>query len=222
MDTLILSKGMPSKSAFMSSTLSTATPALPYVSHHSRVIGVVSTMCRKVESHRQSGLTGSKVSAVKRITFSRGRESGVLTDRPRFLHVHRRIRPAQEKGPLRPCSQDAHSPRHHPACRTTPPESVRWSATQGPWPSDPPLAGPQRATGTRARRNLEYSSSDLFCSQSKPMVNRREKLCRIGSHVNELIHPLRPVHFHVLARMTGENQKRRKLEALDRLRDGRD
>jgi hypothetical protein len=80
----------------MSSTLSTATPGLADVTDHARMIRVIATVRCEVEGYRNALTAGGKRLAVERIGFLGGRKAGVLADRPRPAHVHRRLRAAHE------------------------------------------------------------------------------------------------------------------------------
>ncbi len=68
------------------------------VALHPRVVAVVAAVGGEVEGDRQALLAGGQVAAVERVGLLGGREPGVLADRPRLVHVHRRVRAAQERG----------------------------------------------------------------------------------------------------------------------------
>ena len=68
-----------------------------HVAHDARMVGVVAAVRGQVERYGQSLLSRSEVAAVKRVRLLGGRETGVLTDRPRAHHVHRAVRAAQER-----------------------------------------------------------------------------------------------------------------------------
>ena len=67
------------------------------VAHYARVIGVVAAVCRQVECHRQTLLSGSQVAAIECVGLFGRRETGVLADGPGTHHVHRRIGAAEER-----------------------------------------------------------------------------------------------------------------------------
>ena len=64
----------------------------PHVARHPGVVGVVAAVGGEVERDREPLLAPSEVATVERVGFLRGREPGVLADRPRLVDVHRRIR----------------------------------------------------------------------------------------------------------------------------------
>ena len=68
------------------------------VAHYARVIGVVAAVRSQVEGHRKTLLAGGEVTAVECVGLLGGRETGILADRPRTHHVHRRIGAAEERG----------------------------------------------------------------------------------------------------------------------------
>ena len=65
------------------------------VADHARVVAVVAAVRGQVERDRQALLPHREVAPVERVRLGRGREAGVLPDRPRLVDVHRRVRPAQ-------------------------------------------------------------------------------------------------------------------------------
>ena len=69
--------------------------SLTHIAHYTRMIGVVTTMRRKVERYRKTFLTRSQVTAIECVRLFSGRESGILTDSPRTEGIHHRIRTAQ-------------------------------------------------------------------------------------------------------------------------------
>ena len=67
------------------------------VARHARVVAVVAAMGGKIEGDAQALLTGGEVAAVEGVRRLRGREAGILADRPRSLRVHRRADAARER-----------------------------------------------------------------------------------------------------------------------------
>ena len=65
------------------------------VTLHTRVVGVVATVGGQVEGDREALLAGRQVAAVEGVGLLRGREAGVLADRPRLGGVHRRVGAAE-------------------------------------------------------------------------------------------------------------------------------
>ena len=69
--------------------------SLAHISGDALVIGVVSPVRGKIEGDRKAFLPGGQVPAVKRVGLFRGRETGVLPNRPGPHDIHRAVRPAQ-------------------------------------------------------------------------------------------------------------------------------
>ena len=67
------------------------------VALHARVVGVVAAVGGEVERHRQTLLAGRQVAPVERVGLRGGGEARVLTDGPRLVDVHRRVRAADER-----------------------------------------------------------------------------------------------------------------------------
>jgi hypothetical protein len=67
------------------------------VAEHARIVGVVAAVGRQVERDGEPLLTGGEVASIERIALFGGREARVLTNGPRLLHVHRRVRSAQKR-----------------------------------------------------------------------------------------------------------------------------
>ena len=63
-----------------------------YITNHTFVVGIVTTVSRKVERNGQTFLTGSQVTAIESVRLLSGRETCVLTDCPRTHSVHTAVR----------------------------------------------------------------------------------------------------------------------------------
>ena len=69
---------------------------LTYVTHYTRVVGIVATVRSQVKGYRKTLLAGSQVTTIEGIRLLGGRETCILTNRPGTHHIHRRIGTAQE------------------------------------------------------------------------------------------------------------------------------
>jgi hypothetical protein len=88
METLILSRGIWSKSTFMSSTESMATPALPTSPHDAGMVRIVTAVGGQIEGHGKALLAGGQVAPVKGVgLFGRG-ETGILANGPGAPGIH--------------------------------------------------------------------------------------------------------------------------------------
>ena len=65
------------------------------VTYHTFIVGIITTVCRKVESDRQTFLAGSQVTTVECVGLFSSRETCILADRPRTHSVHTAIRTTQ-------------------------------------------------------------------------------------------------------------------------------
>jgi hypothetical protein len=81
------SRGIPSRRAYMSSTLSIFT-------ERPRRIRVEAHLRRKIERDGESGLTGFEEMLESLVRALRATESGVLAHRPQATAIHRRLDPA--------------------------------------------------------------------------------------------------------------------------------
>ena len=72
-------------------------PGHPDIALHPGMIGVVPAVGGQVERHRQPLLAGGEVAPVERVGVGGGGEPRVLTDGPRLVDVHRRVRTADER-----------------------------------------------------------------------------------------------------------------------------
>ena len=70
--------------------------SLAHITHHTRMIGIVTAMCREVESDRQAHLSCGQIGPVEVIGLLRRREACVLANRPGTLGVHRGSRATNE------------------------------------------------------------------------------------------------------------------------------
>ena len=72
------------------------TPAFPYITYHTLVVGVVPTMGGKIECYGESLLSRCEVAAVEGIGLFGSGESCILSDGPRAEGVHHGVGAAQE------------------------------------------------------------------------------------------------------------------------------
>jgi hypothetical protein len=61
------------------------------------MIRVVAAVGGQVERHRETFLSRGKVAPVERVGLGRRGEPGVLTDCPRLVDIHRRVRPSNKR-----------------------------------------------------------------------------------------------------------------------------
>ena len=69
----------------------------PDFAHGARIVGVVAELRRQVEGDGETGLAALEQVAEALVRLFRGREAGVLPDRPGPPAVHVRVRPARER-----------------------------------------------------------------------------------------------------------------------------
>ena len=65
------------------------------------MIAVVAAMGREIECHRKTRLTCGEVAFVEGVGLFRRGETGVLSDSPRLLHIHRRVGSARKRSEAR-------------------------------------------------------------------------------------------------------------------------
>ena len=68
-----------------------------HVAYHTGMVSIVTTVCGKVECHRKSFLTGSKVTAIESVGFCRSGETGILTNCPGADGIHAAVRATEER-----------------------------------------------------------------------------------------------------------------------------
>ena len=145
------------------------------VAAHPRVVGVVAAVGGEVEGDAQPLLPGREVAAVERVGLLRGREAGVLPDRPRLRRVHRRVGPAQERRDARPGVEPVEALEVLGAVdredvdplRAAPRLSARWSSSP-------------RGTSGRIETHLRRSSAG--CSSAELLSHPAEEAERIDPH----------------------------------------
>ena len=70
---------------------------LTYIAYDTLVVGVIATVCGKVERYGQTFLTGSEVTAIECIGLFCRREASVLTNSPRTEGIHHAVRATKER-----------------------------------------------------------------------------------------------------------------------------